>query len=244
MSNIKLVHSGGNSVSLTTPTSNPASNVTFKLPQSDGSAGQVLKTDGNGNLSWVTLPTDTNDNTWVKLATTSITSDVSSVQFLNSSITGAFDTYKTYAVLYSNIRPVVDDSEFRLRVFQEGSEHTTSDYRTRIQTESGDQTINGDYSRLSYNGVGNHVNSGAPGGAAYYEDISGIIYMTGFPDRLRWKAWSNSVFEDNSGTIRRQDTGTGTQTYTETTGLSFYFNNGNISGATNHGKFTLYGIAT
>ena len=54
MSNIKLVHSGGNSVSLTTPTNNPASNVTFKLPQSDGTAGQVLQTDGNGNLSWVT----------------------------------------------------------------------------------------------------------------------------------------------------------------------------------------------
>ena len=56
MSNIKLVHSGGNSVSLTTPTSNPASNLTFKLPQADGSAGQILQTDGNGNLSWVTLP--------------------------------------------------------------------------------------------------------------------------------------------------------------------------------------------
>ena len=54
MSNIKLVHSGGNSVSLTTPTNNPASNITFKLPQADGSAGQVLQTDGNGNLSWVT----------------------------------------------------------------------------------------------------------------------------------------------------------------------------------------------
>ena len=53
MSNIKLVHSGGNSVSLTTPTNNPSSNITFKLPQADGSAGQVLKTDGNGNLSWI-----------------------------------------------------------------------------------------------------------------------------------------------------------------------------------------------
>ena len=28
----------------------------FTLPQTDGSAGQVLKTDGSGNLSWVTLP--------------------------------------------------------------------------------------------------------------------------------------------------------------------------------------------
>ena len=31
--------------------------VTFTLPQTDGSAGQVLMTDGSGNLSWVTQPT-------------------------------------------------------------------------------------------------------------------------------------------------------------------------------------------
>ena len=57
MSNIKLVHSGGNSVSLTTPDSNPASNITFKLPQADGSSGQILQTDGNGNLTFVDKPT-------------------------------------------------------------------------------------------------------------------------------------------------------------------------------------------
>jgi len=52
LSNIKLVHSGGNSVSLTTPDSNPAANRTFKLPGADGSAGQFLKTDGSGALSF------------------------------------------------------------------------------------------------------------------------------------------------------------------------------------------------
>ena len=57
MSNIKLVHSGGNSVSLTTPTNNPSSNITFKLPQADGSSGQILQTDGNGNLTFVDKPT-------------------------------------------------------------------------------------------------------------------------------------------------------------------------------------------
>tara|TARA_B100001778_G_scaffold44925_1_gene32645 strand:+ start:368 stop:1051 length:684 start_codon:yes stop_codon:yes gene_type:complete len=52
---IKLKHSGGNSVSLNPPTSAPTSSeVAFKLPNADGSAGQVLKTDGSGNLSWVT----------------------------------------------------------------------------------------------------------------------------------------------------------------------------------------------
>ena len=54
MSNIKLVHSGGNSVSLTTPDSNPAANRTFKLPGADGTSGQFLKTDGSGALSFAT----------------------------------------------------------------------------------------------------------------------------------------------------------------------------------------------
>ena len=55
MSSLKLKHSGGNSVSLTPPSSAPtSSDVAFKLPNADGSAGQVLQTDGSGNLSWVT----------------------------------------------------------------------------------------------------------------------------------------------------------------------------------------------
>tara|TARA_R100001509_G_scaffold5071_1_gene3081 strand:- start:2 stop:697 length:696 start_codon:yes stop_codon:yes gene_type:complete len=52
MSQIKLKHSGGNSVSLSAPNSNPASDIDFKLPQSDGSANQALITDGSGNLSF------------------------------------------------------------------------------------------------------------------------------------------------------------------------------------------------
>ena len=95
MSNIKLVHSGGNSVSLTTPTNNPSSNVTFKLPQADGSSGQVLSTNGSGALSFVTA-TDTNDNTWVKLHSVTANNDAD-ITF-NNSITGAFDTYDIYVV--------------------------------------------------------------------------------------------------------------------------------------------------
>jgi len=58
MSSIKLKHSGGNAVSLHPPTSAPsASDVQFKLPTADGTSGQVLQTDGSGNLSWVSQPT-------------------------------------------------------------------------------------------------------------------------------------------------------------------------------------------
>ena len=58
MSSIKLKHSGGNSVSLNPPTTAPtSSDVAFKLPNADGSASQVIKTDGSGNLAFTTVAT-------------------------------------------------------------------------------------------------------------------------------------------------------------------------------------------
>jgi len=55
---IKLNGSTAGSVALDAPASTTGNNdITFKLPVADGSAGQVLQTDGSGNLSWVTLPT-------------------------------------------------------------------------------------------------------------------------------------------------------------------------------------------
>ena len=55
MSNLNFLHSGGNKVTLSSPDSNPSSDVTFKLPQVDGSAGQFLKTDGSGALAFASL---------------------------------------------------------------------------------------------------------------------------------------------------------------------------------------------
>ena len=52
MSNLNFLHSGGNKVTLSAPASNPSSDVTLKLPQADGSANQVLQTDGSGNLTF------------------------------------------------------------------------------------------------------------------------------------------------------------------------------------------------
>ena len=109
MSNLKFVHSGGNSVSLTTPTSNPGSNVTFKLPAADGSSGQVLQTDGNGNLSWVTV-TDTND--YVKISKAVNTGDTGAVylDFANLDIT----TYKFFDLI-GYFKPLTDATNLRLR---------------------------------------------------------------------------------------------------------------------------------
>ena len=52
---IKLNAQSGGSVALDAPTQTTSSaDVAFKLPVADGTAGQVLTTDGSGNLSWVT----------------------------------------------------------------------------------------------------------------------------------------------------------------------------------------------
>ena len=55
MSQIKLKHSGGNSSIIAAPSSNPASDVTFRLPNADGSANQFMKTDGSGNLAFASV---------------------------------------------------------------------------------------------------------------------------------------------------------------------------------------------
>ena len=44
---------GSNYVALKSPDTLSA-NITFTLPTADGSSGQVIKTDGSGNLSFVT----------------------------------------------------------------------------------------------------------------------------------------------------------------------------------------------
>jgi len=56
MSELNFTHSNGNKVKLTTPDTLAASK-TFKLPNADGSAGEFLKTDGSGALSFATAPT-------------------------------------------------------------------------------------------------------------------------------------------------------------------------------------------
>jgi len=68
MSELNFTHSNGNKVKLTTPDT-LAANRTFKLPGADGTAGQVLMTDGNGNLSFVDLPYSVYDK-WVGSSTT------------------------------------------------------------------------------------------------------------------------------------------------------------------------------
>ena len=81
MSELNFLHSNGNKVKLTTPDT-LAANKTFKLPGADGTAGQFLKTDGSGALSFATVATKTSN---VKVTRTSI-SNISGVSYYDATL--------------------------------------------------------------------------------------------------------------------------------------------------------------
>ena len=59
MSSLKLKHSGGNSMSIEAPATNPASNLALKLPATIGSANQFVKNSGTaGTLGWSSVIED------------------------------------------------------------------------------------------------------------------------------------------------------------------------------------------
>ena len=81
MSELNFTHSNGNQVNLTT-TDNLTASQTFKLPNSDGTAGQILQTDGNGVLSFVDPPGISMIDTWA--LTTQKSLGAASVVYMNT----------------------------------------------------------------------------------------------------------------------------------------------------------------
>ena len=67
MSGVKIKATAGGGYTELQGPADTGNNTVLKLPSADGSANQHLKTDGSGNLGWVTPATDTND--LVKIAT-------------------------------------------------------------------------------------------------------------------------------------------------------------------------------
>ena len=99
MSKLHFLHSGGDKVTLTTPASNPSTNPVFKLPQTDGSAGEFLKTDGSGALSFAT-PAGTNASNY-KITTGSVINTGNST---SETITGIPSDAVKVELLYYNLK--------------------------------------------------------------------------------------------------------------------------------------------
>jgi hypothetical protein len=125
MSKISLKHSGGNVVSLNSPTSAPTSaDVAFKLPNQDGSANEVLKTDGSGNLSFAEAGGGA-----VKQVKKTVITALESIT-CDTSGTGSHDSSLAVTITPSSASNIIYVSAF---AFGEGNTQDQSNFSTRLK---------------------------------------------------------------------------------------------------------------
>ena len=170
---------------------------------------------------------------WKKLSTTTVSSNVSSVSFTNS-ITDAFDTYKMYAIVFNQFSSSADDYNFYIRIQESGSNVSSGVYRWRVFSPDGNSNGQNDTQfRCNKDALGNTTASDNN------EDVSGILYFTGFPSGKRLRYRSEIMFGTASADNNADFSGGGVNNLNETTGVVFFPQNGDW----NNGTATLYGIA-
>jgi len=226
MSNIKLVHSGGNSVSLTTPDTLAASK-TFKLPDADGSSGQFLKTDGSGSFSFASETAD-----FVKIATASWSSAVSSVAIDNLDTT----TYKYFRLLW-NHKPTEQGRRLSFRWRKDGSDQTTAAYDWNFGETYGSSTTtlaeNADKGEIT-DDMGSDLNEGCQLEFVIYPKTSAESGFHG--NTVFW----HGIHHENAGYVRGINGSLfydgGTSYYPN--GFKLYMNVNNMD----NGNYALYGV--
>ena len=193
----------------------------------------TLKVNAIQNVSGGSDVTGT--GSWKKLSSTTISSNVSDVTFTNS-ITDAFDTYKMYAIAFSQLQPTNDGVELRMRIQEGGVTDTSNNYRARVFSSDGNisNNLNKDHLRLNKDGMGN-----ATSGSAVLEDTNGIIYMTNFVANREWRYYGFHMFGNTSQDRNFDNFGGGFASTNATTGVVVLPESGSWAS----GTLTLYGIA-
>ena len=222
MSQIKLKHSLGNSSIIAAPSSNPASDVIFRLPNADGSDGQVLKTDGSGNLSF-----GAESNDFVKISTTTVSSAVAQVDFdIDAAI-------YTQALIFIEGMQLESDSNLYARFKVGGTIQTGNTYMAESVKKHGGGFDSSQYggANQSYMYLTNNI------GGDTNESFSGQFRLnlgsgTGMP-----MLTINTMYKDNASGYAVNFGSAGFQNFNTINGIRFY------SGANiDAGKFTLYGM--
>jgi len=249
MSSLKLKHSGGNSVSLNPPSSAPtSSDVAFKLPNADGSAGQVLQTDGSGNLGFI-------NSGFVKLYEASTTGGTAVSSF---SIDGYFDDSK-----YSHYKVIISDhftaassgsNQPSLRFNVGGSAVTTASYYWSLVAAygstsagqfrgTGASNTTGDTSIAQMQGTWevDHYNYQLQNYEMTFFSPTTAKADDGTGDGAKYITWTSSILAEGQGTTSYPISGIGgacMKTNSPLTGFTMYSSNS----TTFTYKVSLYGF--
>jgi hypothetical protein len=198
----------------------------YTLPAADGSASQVLQTNGAGALSFATPSA----GALVYISSQTVSSPVGSVDFTS----GISSTYDDYVVYFSNVTPVNNNVNMRLRFYKSGA-FQSSGYSTSsasFKTTAALQSSNIlDYIYMSDLTISNSVSV-----------VSGTCTLLNMNSALGNRATAVGQLFFNSATSAAQSTtifGGSQSTAAATTGFQFFFSSGNV----NSGTFRLYGVA-
>ena len=198
---IKLNAQSGGSVALDAPTqtTSSADNV-YKLPVADGSAGQVLKTDGSGNLSWVSPGGITVADQW------RLTSDLSGTDpndFITTNLervdtapqgtlgTGMTESSGVFTFPSTGIYKV----DFQFNVFSTSSQRYVGG---RIQVT----TDNNTYTIISDSSDGIHVPSTSSWGTAETSSLIDVTDTSNVKVKFNYYGIGNVTFAGSSSRNR------------------------------------------
>jgi len=218
--------SGGQYVALQAPAT-VGSSFTFTLPSADGSANQILKTDGSGNLGFTTVASGGLTHLSTVTASSASTVDIETT----------FDsTYDSYKLIITDMTVATNGAQVQGVLKIGGSYITSSTYdylHRRLGVDGG--------GNIYSNGYGNASNILVAQSTGNFSYASGnfefSIYNTTDTAVRHVVRFEGSYYEDNASQIFYvygvgQNSTTGALT-----GIRFQVSTGTISG-----KFRLYGI--
>jgi len=192
------------------------------FPTSDGSANQLIKTDGSGALSFVAPPSGNIKH----ISTTSITSTSSDIIISN-----AFNEYPVYRIYLLNVRCTSSNRDLYMRARDSGGD-MTSLHRSRASHNLGYNFSNSSEFRLNYQATGDTLSQ---------IDFFGEINLTGFAANKTLRYTGLTSYQQDDGDPEGDFINGCCDRSEAVVGLKFYWSGGSFSGSTD-GKIILYGV--
>jgi len=155
------------------PPHSAAADYTLTLPNTDGAANQVLKSDGSGNLDWVNQTTDT------------VVGGATGVDF-NDNVKSRYGSSNELEVYHDSTYNIIDNanadlhikhgSEFQAKFNQDGAVEIYYDGNVRLATSNAGLTATGTVTATAFSGDGSSLTGVASttGGGAIYENSATI----------------------------------------------------------------------
>jgi hypothetical protein len=198
----------------------------YTLPASDGSASQVLQTNGSGALSFATPST----GALVYISSQTVSSPVASVDFTS----GISATYDDYVVYFEDVTPGTTSTALYLRLYKSGAFQASgySQSYSMIRTTPSTSASNTATQINITIGTVNNTSS----------VVSGSCTLMNMNSALgnRATAIGQAFYNVSTSTDQVVAIFGGSQsTAAATTGFQFLFSSGNVA----TGTFRLYGVA-